>query len=141
MPTAIATHAEIAAAVARLASKDCGTLRVVESLALQLSGESFQTVLEKFEWRRQSARGVDDESMLLVYLLKIALKQQKLDEAEARGQAAAAAPMGLVERVKREEPERYVRSMAARPGFDLEKYLAAYVDDEAKRERLRGIAA
>ena len=49
-------------------------------------------------------------------------------------------PSGI-ERMKREDPERYVRGMAGAPGFDLEAYLAEYVDDDGERARLRELGS
>jgi hypothetical protein len=133
---------EIAAAVIRLRSADCGTLAVVEPLARQLTPESFVAVVEKLEARTRSG-SVRNDAALLLHLLRVAVKEQMRLEVEAQAQLAASAPapLGLVERVKREDPERYLRSMAGVPGFDVEQYLATYVDDQAERDRLRGVAA
>jgi hypothetical protein len=137
-------HVEIEAAVAQLRSKDHGTLYVVESLARQLPRESFLKAREKLERRRRSTSDpLVDDAAYFVSVLKIEVRKQRLIAAEPQGASAAAAPApeGLVDRVKREDPQRYVQAMAALPGFDLEGYLAGYVDDEVERERLRGIAA
>jgi len=125
-----------------LRSADCGTLLVVEQLALRLSSASFAAVLETLD-RRTSSGTVANDAGLLVKLLKVALREQARLAAEAQIEAAANAPpeIGPVERMKRDEPERYIANLRGVRGFDLEGYLAEYVADEAERERLRGIAA
>jgi hypothetical protein len=140
-------QSEIAAAVARLASKDYGTLVVVERLAGCMSRETFLRVLEKFE-RRRSKGGIDDDAAYLVEVLQIRAheeqRQRALATAEAAAKAVAAAPtqLGVVERARRGDPAEYIAKMAAVPDFDVEAYLLAYIPDEATRERLRrGVAA
>jgi hypothetical protein len=142
------TGAEVAAAVECLVSKDSGTLAVVERLARSLTREEFERALKKLERRRQSTTDpLLDDAAYLVSVLKLALREQARLRAAARVDPLARAsaekpPSGFVERVKREEPERYIAAMVKQmPDFDVERYLACYVSDESERQRLRRLAA
>jgi hypothetical protein len=140
------TETEIRTVVDGLRGADLGTFTVIESRARLLPQEAWSAVLEKFETRRRSRRGVDDDRRMLCYLLDVAIKERRRLAVEAQLQARVAvaddpAQLGLVERVKREDPDRYIRAMRGRPGFELEAYLAQYVDDAVERARLREVAA
>jgi hypothetical protein len=128
-------EAEIAAAVLRLRSRDAGTLRVVESLARQLPRDRFLWVLGKLEQRMSNGR-VRDDSSLLVHLLKIAVAEEARRAVEVTT-VDEPGLLGVVEGRKRSDPAGYIEAMRGAPGFDVEGFLAAYVPDEAARERLR----
>jgi hypothetical protein len=135
------SQAEIAAAVDVLWSADRGTLAQVERLAFQLPADVFEATVATLRRRRESG-SVANDAGLLVHLLKVELRRRARDRAEAEIQAAAVAdlPGGHAERVKREEPERYLRTMVGVPGFDAAEFVERYVVDEAERRRLLELA-
>lgn len=136
------TESEIAAVVAQLRDKDIGTFAVVESFARQLPREGpygWLDTVEKLETRRHGSKPIED-CRLFTFLLGIAVDEQRLARARTAAAAAPPPPTGLVEKVKRDHPEEYIRKMMGAPGFELETFLAVYVHDEAERDRLRGIA-
>lgn len=135
-----ATQAEIEIAVGRLRSKDYGTLAVVERLALRLSREVFLRTAEKCE-RRRAKGGIEDDAAYLVGVLQMRAREEDRQRAAAVAVASAAAPATGIEKVKREEPERYLRTMLERvPDLDVEGYLQQYVDDQGERRRLLRLA-
>jgi hypothetical protein len=135
--TAPPSEAEVVAAVDELWSADRGTLTQVERLAFQLPADVFEATVAKLKRRRQTG-SVANDAGYLVHLLKVELRERARDRAELEIQAAAAAelPGGHAERVKREDPERYLQTMVSVPGFDAAEYVERYVADEAERRRL-----
>jgi hypothetical protein len=137
--------AEVVAAVRRLGSRDAGTLAVVEGLARRLTREHFFQVLDVLE-RRKSSGKIANDAGLLVKLLKVAVEERARQVQEAKEAALEAiaversSVLGVVERAKRENPERYLEAMRDVRGFDVDAYLEAYVADPAERERLRNPA-
>jgi hypothetical protein len=139
--TAPQSEPEVAAVVRELRNADHGTLAQVERLAFQLPADVFEETVATLKRRRESGTVANDAG-LLVHLLKGALRHRARDRAEAEIQAAAAVelPGGHVERVKREDPERYLRTMAGVEGFDPVDFVERYVEDEGERRRLLGVA-
>jgi hypothetical protein len=140
-PQAAPTEAAVAAAVDELWSADRGTLTQVERLAFQLPAEVFEATVATLKRRRESG-SVPNDAGLFVHLLKVELRGRARERAEAEIQAAAVAelPGGHAERVKREDPERYLRTMVGVPGFDAAEFVERYVADDAERLRLLEVA-
>lgn len=130
--------------LAKLAGWDTGSLQVVLPLIQGLPAELFEQTLEK-----TLARAADNPPGLLVYLLRVAIGDWRQAQNDARlatwdaffGEAG-------IERVKAEDPDRYVLAWAtpaldaARPlppvlvvGHVLE-YVYAHTADPADRKRL-----
>jgi hypothetical protein len=127
-----ARETEISAAVAELRNGDAGTHRQVEPLARLLPAERFFAVLENLRDRRLSST-VRNDAGLFVHLLRVAVQELRAEHA-----SQAAPPVeSMIERIKLEEPAKYIEAMKGSPVFDLEAYLAKYVDDVDERERLR----
>jgi hypothetical protein len=130
-------EADVTAAVDELWTADRGTLAQVERLAFQLPSEVFAASVETLR-RRRGSGSVANDAGLFVHLLKVELRRQARDRAELEIQAAAAVelPGGHVERIKREEPARYLRAMAGVPGFDAAGFVERYVAEDSERKRL-----
>lgn len=132
------------ASLATLTGWDAGSLGVVAPLLQQLPGIVFERTLQKV-----GARRAKNPVGLFVHLLRAAIDDWRRDQHEAR-LATWDAVFGEagIERVKREDPERYVRAWAA-PSLDAVRplppaavishvldYLFEYVDDVGERFRL-----
>jgi hypothetical protein len=135
-----ARQTEISAAVAELRNGDAGTLRQVEPLARLLPYERFHAVLEVLRERRLSST-VRNDAGLFVYLLRVEVEALRAERALSAAEKAAPPVESMIERVRREEPAKYIAAMKDSPVFDLEAYLVEYVDDVDERERLRRTAA
>jgi hypothetical protein len=132
---------DVSAAVAELRNGDAGTLRQVEPLARLLPYERFRTVLEVLRERRLSST-VRNDAGLFVHLLRIEVAALRAERALLAVENAVPPVESMIDRVKREEPAKYIDAMKENyPAFDLEAYLVEYVDDVDERERLRRAAA
>lgn len=133
------------ASLTLLGGWDSGSLRVVEPLLMQVPAawfaRSLQTTLQR--------RGVRNQTGLFIHLLQTAINDWRQAQQEARLATwdALFGEAGM-ERVKREDPERYVLAWAT-PSPDVVKplpahavvqhvfdYVHEYVDDDAERARL-----
>jgi hypothetical protein len=135
-----ARESEVSAAVAELRNADAGTLRQVEPLARLLPHERFRAVLDVLRERRLSST-VRNDAGLFVHLLRVEVQALKAELGALTAEAVAPPVESMVDRVKREDPAKYIEAMKDSPAFDLEAYLVKYVDDVDERERLRRAAA
>lgn len=145
MPELLApTQREIAAVLVQLRSADDWTWAQVERLARQVTAEAFARAVGVLD-RRRATGSVENDAGYLVYLLRLECDRAARDRAQALADAQSAAgvevPIGHVERIRRTDPERYVRSMLARfPGFDVDAFVRQYVGDSAEQGRLLELA-
>lgn len=122
-----ATDRQVTDAVLAFPGADSGSPRVVIPIAHAVPRSTFEEVVEK---ARQRRGGVG----LLVDLLRLAraertaaLSAQLAAELGQHAPAYVPAPW-LMESLKRDDPRRYVRIMAATPGFPLELLREAFHD-------------
>jgi len=131
-----ARESEVSAAVAELRNGDAGTLRQIEPLARLLPYERFRIVLELLRERRLSST-VRNDAGLFIHLLRVEVQMLRAERAALAAEAIAPPVESLIDRVKREQPAKYIEAMKDSTEFDLEAYLVEYVDDVDERERLR----
>lgn len=124
-PAAADTHeapreARIREAIASLRGHDAGSVNRILPLALQVDAHTFE---ELYNRTTRSTRASNPCGLLYTHLER-AVKERK------PRLVVAEAPLSAIERMKRDDPEAYVRKMGEHLSqTDLEAYLAKYVTD------------
>lgn len=120
----------IAQVVDEFAPGDTDSINHIEPLATQLPADTFEQLVEKVRTRRP-----DNPAGLLRKFLTDELRQRLRNNIQQPAGIVVSSP---IERMKHDEPERYLDLMAhALDKPAVEHYLATYVTDEEHRIELR----
>lgn len=112
---------------------DIGSVNRIEPLAVQLPAPVFEEIVEKINQRRNVGNPIGLLKTELERELETRLRDQRIAEAHniSSDLVVTSSP---VERMKRDEPERYVTAMAKVLEEDaMQAYLDEYVTDENTR--------